>query len=335
MIDGMEAMLLDQPQRPLRASRLPIPRPGPGELLLRVHACGICRTDLHLADGELPEPKLPLILGHEIVGTVSDRGSGAERFRVGDRVGVPWLGWTCGQCRFCRSGQENLCERARFTGYQVDGGYAQFTVADERFCFSLPSRYPDAEAAPLLCAGLIGYRSLRVAGDAGRLGIYGFGAAAHLIAQIALHQGRAVYVFTRSGDAEGQEFARELGVTWAGASTERAPEDLDAAIIFAPVGDLVPVALRAVRPGGTVVCAGIHMTPIPSFPYAILWGERVLRSVANLTRQDGDEFFKVASEVPLRVAVELLPLSEAPQGLDQLRAGRVRGAVVLIPPTAR
>jgi propanol-preferring alcohol dehydrogenase len=271
------------------------------------------------------------VLGHEIVGTIAGLGSGVSRFAEGDRIGVPWLGWTCGVCRFCRSGQENLCDQARFTGYQIDGGYAEYTVADARYCFPLPERYSDIEAAPLLCAGLIGYRSLRAAGDAERIGLYGFGAAAHLIAQVAVYQGRRVFAFTRAGDDTGQEFARELGASWAGASTETPPEPLDAAIIFAPVGSLVPAALRAARKGGTVVCAGIHMSPIPSFPYETLWGERVLRSVANLTRQDGQEFFKLAAEFPLRVAAEPLPLSQANEGLGRLRKGLVRGAVVLVP----
>jgi alcohol dehydrogenase, propanol-preferring len=331
MPDGMYAMLLDRTRQPLRPARVPVPVPGPGELLLRVHACGICRTDLHVIDGELPNPKLPLILGHEIVGTVIARGPGAGRFQVDERVGVPWLGWTCGQCRFCRSGRENLCDRPRFTGYHIDGGYTEYAVADERFCFPIPSRYTDTEAAPLLCAGLIGYRSLRMAGDAERLGLYGFGAAAHLMAQIAIHQGREVFAFTREGDGDGQAFARELGATWAGSSTEAPPEPLDGAIIFAPVGALIPAALQAIRKGGTVVCAGIHMSPVPSFPYEILWGERSIRSVANLTRQDGEEFFRVATTVPLRIAVEPLALADATQGLDRLRAGLVRGAVVLLP----
>jgi propanol-preferring alcohol dehydrogenase len=328
----MTAMLLGGARQPLRPARVPVPVPGPGDLLIRVHACGICRTDLHVFDGELADPKLPLILGHEIVGTVAARGPGAERFEVDERVGVPWLGWTCGECRFCRSGRENLCDRARFTGYQIDGGYAEYTVADERFCFSIPSRYTDTEAAPLLCAGLIGYRSLRIVGDVERLGLYGFGAAGHLVTQIAVHQGREVFAFTREGDQEGQAFARELGVTWAGSSTEAPPEPLDGAIIFAPVGALIPAALQAIRKGGTVVCAGIHMSPIPSFPYEILWGERSIRSVANLTRQDGQDFFGVAATVPLRIAVEALGLTEAAQGLARLRAGLVRGAVVLVPP---
>jgi alcohol dehydrogenase, propanol-preferring len=280
--------------------------------------------------GELPDPRLPLILGHEIVGTVVEIGPEVERFAVGDRVGVPWLGWTCGVCRYCRSGRENLCDRARFTGYHRDGGYADYTLADGRFCFRLPTAYEDVHAAPLLCAGLIGHRSLRAAGDANRLGLYGFGAAAHLVAQIARHEGRRVFAFTREGDHAGRAFARDLGAEWAGVSTEPPPEPLDAAIIFAPVGELVPVALRAVAKGGTVVCAGIHMSPIPSFPYDILWGERSVRSIANLTRQDGDEFFRVASAVPLRIEVETHLLTEANRGLERLRTGLVRGAAVLV-----
>jgi alcohol dehydrogenase, propanol-preferring len=326
----MRAMLLDRAGEPLRAAALPDPVPGPGQLLLRIRACGICRTDLHICDGELTEPKLPLVLGHEIVATVEAAPPGS-RFRTGDRVGVPWLGWTCGVCEYCRAGRENLCARARFTGYQLDGGYAERTVADERYCFPLPSGYTDAEAAPLLCAGLIGHRALTAAGDAIRLGLYGFGAAAHLVAQVARHQGRRVFAFTREGDDEGQRFARELGAAWAGPSTAPAPEPLDAAILFAPVGALVPAALRAVAPGGTVVCAGIHMSPIPSFPYELLWGERVVRSVANLTRADGEAFLRLAGEVPLRVAAETLPLAQANEGLARLRAGRVRGAAVLLP----
>jgi propanol-preferring alcohol dehydrogenase len=284
-----------------------------------------------VADGELADPKLPLVLGHEIVGTVAACGAGVTRHAPGDRVGVPWLGWTCGVCRFCRSGRENLCDEARFTGYQIDGGYGQYTVADERFCFSIPAHYTDVEAAPLLCAGLIGYRSLRMAGDAERLGLYGFGAAAHLVAQIAVHQGRQVFAFTREGDREGQEFARGLGAAWAGASTEAPPEPLEAAIIFAPSGALIPAALQAVEKGGTVVCAGIHMSPVPAFPYALLWGERAIRSVANLTRQDGEDFFTVAAQVPLRISVETLPLDQATDGLNRVRSGLVRGAVVLVP----
>jgi alcohol dehydrogenase, propanol-preferring len=330
----MDVMLLEAPGQPLRLAQVPIPGPGRGELLLRVRACGICRTDLHVADGELPNPKLPLVLGHEIVGTVEACGPDVSRFSPGDRVGVPWLGWTCGKCPFCRSGRENLCDRPRFTGYQVDGGYAEYAVADERFCFPIPARYSDLEAAPLLCAGLVGYRSLRMAGDPRRLGLYGFGAAAHLVAQIAVHQGRHVFAFTREGDREGQDFARELGATWAGASTESPPELLDAAIIFAPVGALIPVALQSVQKGGTVVCAGIHMSPVPSFPYAILWGERSIRSVANLTRQDGEEFFRVATRVSLQVSAEPLPLVQATEGLSRLRAGLVKGALVLVPSAA-
>jgi propanol-preferring alcohol dehydrogenase len=325
----MRAMLLDRPGAPLRLDDLPDPEPGPGQLLLRVRACGICRTDLHVADGELPRPKLPLVLGHEIVATVERLGPGAGRFRPGDRVGVPWLAWTDGECRYCRTGRENLCDRARFTGYQVDGGYAEFTVADERYCFALPAAISDVEAAPLLCAGLIGYRSLRAAGDAERLGIYGFGAAAHLIAQVARHEGRRVFAFTRAGDAEGQAFARELGAEWAGDSGSRPPEPLDAAILFAPVGALVPAALAALGKGGTVVCAGIHMSPIPSFSYDLLWGERVVRSVANLTRRDGEEFFRLLAGVSLRVAAEPLPLEQANEGLSRLRSGALKGAAVL------
>jgi propanol-preferring alcohol dehydrogenase len=326
----MRAMVLDRPGQPLRDAILPDPEPGPGQLLLRVRACGICRTDLHVADGELTDPKLPLVLGHEIVARVEAAPAGS-RFRTGDRVGVPWLGWTCGGCEYCRTGRENLCRRARFTGYQLDGGYAELTVADERYCFPLPAGYTDADAAPLLCAGLIGHRALAAAGDATRLGLYGFGAAAHLVAQVARHEGRRVFAFTREGDEEGQRFARELGAEWAGPSTVPAPEPLDAAILFAPVGALVPAALGAVAPGGTVVCAGIHMSPIPSFPYELLWGERVLRSVANLTRADGDAFLRLAGEVPLQVATETLPLAQADAGLARLRAGRVRGAAVLLP----
>jgi propanol-preferring alcohol dehydrogenase len=325
----MRAMLLDRPGSPLRLADLPDPEPGPGQLLLRVRACGICRTDLHVADGELPDPKLPLVLGHEIVATVERLGPGAGRFKPGDRVGVPWLAWTDGACRYCRTGRENLCDRARFTGYQIDGGYAEFTVADERYCFVLPPAVPDVEAAPLLCAGLIGYRSLRAAGDAERLGIYGFGAAAHLIAQVARHEGRRVFAFTRAGDAEGQTFARELGAEWAGDSGSRPPEPLDAAILFAPVGALVPAALATVAKGGTVVCAGIHMSPIPSFSYDLLWGERVVRSVANLTRSDGEEFFRLLSRMSLQVAAEPLPLDQANEGLSRLRSGAVKGAAVL------
>ncbi|HEX3235676.1 MAG TPA: zinc-dependent alcohol dehydrogenase family protein [Gemmatimonadales bacterium] len=327
---SMSAMLLDAPGRPLRPAEVPRPTPGPGQLLLKVRACGVCRTDLHVADGELPEPKLPLVLGHEIVGTVAAVGGDVPRFAPGDRVGVPWLGWTCGVCRFCRSGRENLCDRARFTGYTIDGGYAEYSLADARFCFPIPAGYDDVHAAPLLCAGLIGYRSLAAVGEAERLGIYGFGAAAHLITQVARAQGRRVFAFTRAGDAEGQRFALEMGAEWAGASEDRPPEALDGAIIFAPVGALVPVALGAVGKGGVVACGGIHMSPIPSFPYDILWGERVLRSVANLTRRDGEAFFHIAADVPLKVAVEPLPVSGANEALTRLREGRLRGAAVLV-----
>ncbi len=324
-------MVLHAPGEPLRPAELPPPAPAAGQLLLRVHACAICRTDLHVVDGELPHPKLPLIPGHEIVGTVETVGAGVDRFAPGDRVGVPWLGWTCGECRWCRSGRENLCDRARFTGYTLDGGYAEHAVADERFCFRIPQAYDDLHAAPLLCAGLIGHRCLTAAGDAQRLGLYGFGAAAHIVAQVARHRGRRVFAFTRDGDVAGQAFARELGAEWAGASSEPPPELLDAAIIFAPVGALVPAALRAVGKGGTVVCGGIHMSPIPGFPYDILWGERTLRSVANLTRRDGEEFFRLVAEIPLRIGVEPFPLEQANEGLDALRAGRLRGAAVLTP----
>ncbi|MER3419084.1 MAG: alcohol dehydrogenase [Chloroflexota bacterium] len=327
----MRAMLLEVPGQPLRPADVPIPSPGPAQVLLRVRACGVCRTDLHVADGELPDPKLPLVLGHEIVGVVEACGAGVERFAPGDRVGVPWLGWTCGTCRFCRSGRENLCDYARFTGYQLDGGYAEYTVADERYCFPIPPQYGDVEAAPLLCAGLIGYRSLVAAGAGERLGIYGFGAAAHLIAQVARHQGRTVYAFTRPGDEEAQRFALELGAAWAGSSDQAPPEPLDAAIIFAPVGALVPAALRSVVKGGVVVCAGIHMSDIPAFPYAILWGERVVRSVANLTRRDGEEFLALAPAVPVRTETVPLPLEQANEALDRLRTGRLRGAAVLVP----
>jgi propanol-preferring alcohol dehydrogenase len=327
----MRAMRLEAPGHRLRPAELPVPSPGPGQLLLRVRACAVCRTDLHVVDGELPHPKLPLVPGHEIAGEVVEAGAGVDRFAAGDRVGVPWLGWTCGECRYCRSGRENLCPRARFTGYDLDGGYAEHTLADARFCFPLPAGYSDAEAAPLLCAGLIGYRSLRMAGDGERLGIYGFGAAAHIVAQVARHQGRRVFAFTRPGDEAAQRFARGLGAAWAGGSGERPPEELDAAIVFAPVGALVPQALRAVARGGVVVCGGIHMSEIPAFPYEILWGERVLRSVANLTRADGEEFLALAPRVPVRTEVRPYPPADANRALDDLRAGRVTGAAVLVP----
>ena len=292
-------------------------------------ACGVCRTDLHIVDGELAKPKLPLVLGHQIVGRVTEVGAGAARFAAGQRVGVPWLGWTCGECRYCRSGRENLCDRARFTGYDIDGGFAEETVADERFCFPIPEGYPDLQAAPLLCAGLIGYRALVLTGDAERIGLYGFGAAAHIVCQVARWQGRRVFAFTRDGDAESQEFSRSLGAEWAGGSLERPPEALDAAIIFAPAGELVPVALAAVAKGGSVVCAGIHMSDVPSFPYELLWGERAVRSVANLTRRDGEEFMALAPQVPVRTEVEVFPLLDANAALARLRSGGVRGAVAL------
>jgi propanol-preferring alcohol dehydrogenase len=326
----MRAMVLEAQRTPLVERELPTPVPASGQVLLRVHACAVCRTDLHVVDGDLTRPKLPLVPGHEIVGTVEAVGTGVARFQTGDRVGVPWLGWTCGDCRYCRSGRENLCDFARFTGYDIDGGYAENTVADERFCFPIPDGYPDVQAAPLLCAGLIGYRSLTMAGDAPRLGFYGFGAAAHILIQVARYRGQQVYAYTRPGDETGQQFARDLGAVWAGGSDERPPEELDAAIIFAPAGALVPVALRAVAKGGVVVCAGIHMSDIPSFPYEILWGERSLRSVANLTREDGEEFLRIAPEVPVRTEVELFPLERANEALDALRSGKVRGAAVLV-----
>ena len=315
-------MLLDAPGAPLREADVAEPEPGPGQLLVRVRACAVCRTDLHVADGELPEPKLPLVLGHQIVGEVVGQGR---------RVGIPWLAWADGECRYCRSGRENLCVRALFTGYRVDGGYAEYAVADERFCLELPGGYGDVEAAPLLCAGLIGYRALRLAGDPERLGLYGFGSSAHLIAQVARWEGRRVFAFTRAGDEEGQRFARELGAEWAGASGEAPPEELDAAILFAPAGELVPAALRVLAPGGTVVCAGIHMSDIPSFPYELLWEERSVRSVANLTRRDGEEFLALAPQVPVRTVVEELPLAQANEALERLRSGRVRGSLVLVP----
>jgi alcohol dehydrogenase, propanol-preferring len=325
----MRAMVCDAPHRLLRAAEAPRPEPGSGELLLAVHACGVCRTDLHILDGDLPSPKLPLILGHEIVARVAAVGPGVGRFATGQRVGVPWLGWACGECRYCRTGRENLCDRARFTGYHVDGGYAEYAIADARFCLALPAEYGDLDAAPLLCAGLIGYRALVATGAAERLGLYGFGAAAHIVAQVARHQGRRVFAFTRAGDAAAQQFARELGAVWAGASDAAAPEPLDAAILFAPVGALVPVALRAVVKGGTVVCAGIHMSDLPGFPYDALWGERVIRSVANLTREDGEEFLTLAPRVGVRTAVEPYPLERANEALARLRAGGLRGAAVL------
>jgi alcohol dehydrogenase, propanol-preferring len=323
----MRAMVLDRARAALVERELPDPKPRAGQVLIDVAACGVCRTDLHIVDGELTRPKLPLVPGHQIVGRVA---AGGGRFARGDRVGVPWLAWTCGECRYCRTGRENLCDRARFTGYDVDGGYATRAVADERFCFAIPPGYPDLQAAPLLCAGLIGYRALRLAGDAERLGLYGFGAAAHIIAQVARHEGRRVFAFTRPDDAEGQAFARELGAEWAGDSATDPPEPLDAAIIFAPAGALVPAALAATAKGGVVVCAGIHMSAIPSFAYDLLWGERVLRSVANLTRDDGERFMSVAPAVPVRTEVEAHPLAAANEALTRLRDGRVHGAAVLV-----
>jgi alcohol dehydrogenase, propanol-preferring len=325
----MRAMLLEHPREPLRPAELEDPAPGPGQILLAVHACGVCRTDLHILDGELARPKLPLVMGHQIVGRVAAAGDGAERFAVGDRVGVPWLGWTCGECRYCRSGRENLCDRARFTGYDVDGGYAELAVADERYCFALPDGQSDEEAAPLLCAGLIGYRALRLVGDAERIGFYGFGASAHILCQLAVHQGRRVFAFTRTGDEETQEFARGLGAVWAGSSEEAPPEELDGAIVFAPAGALMPAALRATAKGARVISAGIHMSEIPAFPYEILWGERTLGSVANLTRADGEEFLELAPRVPVRTDVTVYPLADANLALEDLRGGALAGAAVL------
>lgn len=325
----MRAMVLERQREPLRPRELPDPRPGTGQVLISVATCGVCRTDLHIADGELSKPKLPLVPGHQIVGTVIGAGEGADRFDEGDRVGVPWLGWTCGECRYCTSGRENLCDRARFTGYDVDGGYAEMAVADERFCFAIPDGYPDEQAAPLLCAGLIGYRALRLVGDAERIGFFGFGAAAHILCQVAAHEGRRVFAFTRAGDSEGQAFARELGAVWAGSSDDAPPEELDGAIVFAPVGALMPAALAASAKGARIVSAGIHMSDIPSFPYDLLWGERTIGSVANLTRRDGEEFLKLAPQVPVRTEVELHPLSDANEALESIRSGRLRGAAVL------
>ena len=326
----MRAMVLEKPRQPLVLRDVPKPNPEPGQLLVRVSACAVCRTDLHIVDGELPDPKLPLIPGHQIVGRVETVGTGAEKFSIGERVGIPWLGWTDGDCVYCRSNRENLCGRARFTGYTIDGGYAEFTVADARFCFPLPEQYDDVDVAPLLCAGLIGYRSLRKTGDAHRLGLYGFGNAAHLIAQVAIYQGREVFAFTRPGDKAGQESARKLGANWAGGSDERPPEKLNAAIIFASVGELIPVALRTLAKGGVVVCGGIHMSDIPSFPYVDLWGERAITSVANLTRRDAEEFLEIAPRVPVQTKTETFPLEEANAALDRFRAGQLEGTAVLV-----
>jgi propanol-preferring alcohol dehydrogenase len=327
----MRAMVLDKPKQPLELRDVEKPRSSKGQLLVRIATCAVCRTDLHVADGELPNPKLPLIPGHQIVGYVEEVGPDIpSSFAIGDRVGIPWLGWTDGECVYCRSNRENLCDRARFTGYTIDGGYAEFSVADARFCFHLPDRYNDVEVAPLLCAGLIGYRSYRKTGDARRLGIYGFGNAAHLIAQIALYEGRDLFVFTRPGDMETQQSAKAVGAKWAGGSDEMPPEKLDAAIIFASVGPLVPAALRALAKGGIVVCGGIHMSDIPSFPYADLWGERVVTSVANLTRRDGEEFFDIAPRVPIKTNTETFPLEDANIALDRFRAGKLSGTAVLM-----
>ena len=326
----MRVMIFEKPGKDLSLREMDLPEPGAEQVLLRVHACAVCRTDLHVIDGELNDPKIPLIPGHEIVGTVATMGAAVTRFKVGDRLGVPWLGWTCGECSFCREGQENLCDRAKFTGYTLDGGYAEYAVADQRFCFPIPEEYSDIEAAPLLCAGLIGYRSLIKAGNGSRLGIYGFGAAAHIVAQVANYQKREIYAFTRPGDSEAQQFALSLGAVWAGSSDELPPVKLDAAIIFAPVGALITQALKAVRKGGTVVSGGIHMSDIPSFPYALLWEERSICSVANLTRRDGAEFMQLAPKVPVRTQVETFALAEANEALQRLRSGRIHGAAVLV-----
>ena len=346
----MRAMVLDEPKRPLRLRDVPKPKPSRGQLLMRVSTCAVCRTDLHVVDGELPNPKLPLILGHQIVGRVEEIGEAiwegpqrpdsrgteaAPTFAIGDRVGIPWVGWTDGDCAYCRSGRENLCDNARFTGYTLDGGYAEFTVVDARYCFHLPERYNDVDVAPLLCAGLIGYRSLVKAGDAKRIGIYGFGAAAHIVAQVARYQEREVYAFTRPGDREAQEFARGLGAAWAGDSGQVPPAPLDAAIIFAPLGPLVVAALRAVEKGGVVVCGGIHMSTIPSFPYELLWNERMICSVANLTRRDGEEFLAIAPKVPVRTTVQTFPLAAANEAVNRLRQGKLQGAAVLVPSVVR
>ena len=325
----MRAMILDKTGQSLRAGELPVPKPQAEQVLLKVHVCGVCRTDLHIVDGELAKPKLPLVLGHQIVGTVVETGKKATKFSLGTRVGVPWLGHTCNCCRYCLAGKENLCDRALFTGYDLNGGYAEYAVADESFCFPIPEGFPDLQAAPLLCAGLIGYRSYRLSEEAEKIGFYGFGAAAHILIQVAKYRGKQVYAFTRPGDSQGQEFARSLGAVWAGGSDKLPPDKLDAAIIFAPVGKLVPAALKAVAKGGVVVCAGIHMSDIPSFPYQILWEERVLRSVANLTRRDGEEFLALAPQIPIQTEVTSFSLSEANEALDALRTGKINGAAVL------
>jgi alcohol dehydrogenase, propanol-preferring len=327
----MHAQILTAAHRPLVASEIAAPRPAAGEVLIAVKACAVCRTDLHIVDGELDHPKLPLVPGHEIVGTVVETGAGVDRFKIGDRVGVPWLGWTCGVCDYCKSGRENLCDRAKFTGYQIDGGYAELTVADQRYCFAIPPEFGDIAAAPLLCAGLIGHRTFRMAGDGERIGIYGFGAAAHIVAQIARYEGRKIFAFTSPGDVAAQDFARGLGAVWAGGSDAAPPDQLDAALIFAPVGALVPVALKAVKKGGTVVCGGIHMSDIPSFPYSILWEERVVRSVANLTRRDAEEFLALAPRAGITAVTKPYPLAEANRALADLRSGNLEGAAVLVP----
>ena len=329
----MRAMVLEAPRHPLRAKHMPVPRPNPEQVLIQVHACAVCRTDLHIVDGELTEPKLPLIPGHQIVGTVIQMGERVNQFKLGDRVGVPWLGYTDGTCRYCQRGQENLCDHPLFTGYTLDGGYAEFAVAYQQYCFHLPESYRDVEVAPLLCAGLIGYRTYRLAGEhVKRLGIYGFGAAAHIIAQVAVHQGKHIYAFTSPSDTQAQEFARRLGAVWAGSSTDMPPDKLDAALIFAPVGPLVVAALRATVKGGVVVSGGIHMSDIPSFPYSLLWEERVIRSVANLTRQDGEEFLKIAPQVPVKTEVQVFSLEQANDALSRLRQGQIQGAAVLAMP---
>lgn len=329
--DKMRAMVLETPGAALKLMDLPVPNPGPNQVLLRVNACGVCRTDLHILDGELHKPKLPLILGHQIVGTIVGLGESVQRFHLGERIGVPWLGYTDGTCKYCQRGQENLCDDPGFTGYTIDGGFTEYTAADQRYCFSLPETYTDIEVAPLLCAGMIGYRTYRLAGEhKERLGIYGFGAAAHIIAQVAIHQGQRVFAFTRPGDTEAQEFARRLGAVWAGDSTQQPPEQLDAALIFAPVGPLIVDALRATVKGGTVVSGGIHMSDIPAFPYHLLWEERTIRSVANLTRQDGEEFLAIAPQVPVKTEVVPYPLESANQALDDLRNGKLQGAAVLV-----
>ncbi|HVW65111.1 MAG TPA: zinc-dependent alcohol dehydrogenase family protein [Nitrosospira sp.] len=328
---SMQAMVLEEPGQPVVLRTIPRPQPGPGELLVKVAACAVCRTDLHVIDGELPDPNFPIIPGHEIVGQVEACGADVDSFSIGQRIGIPWLGWTCGECRYCRNGMENLCPKARFTGYQINGGYAGYTVADARYCFRIPDLYSDVEAAPLLCAGLIGYRALKMAGEAKRVGIYGFGAAAHIVAQILAYQGRKLFAFTRAGDDAAQIFAGRMGAAWVGGSDAMPPEELDAAIIFAPVGSLVPAALRAIRPGGTAVCGGIHMSDIPAFPYDILWREKRLVSVANLTRRDAEEFLALAPQIPIKVTTESFALPQANVALTRLREGKLTGAAVLIP----